>query len=107
MLSGVHQTDDYAPQNIVAKNTGPASTLPRVEDLLTGIGSIDAVIKSEYDKLVAATQKQTVANVAPVAAQTQEDPQGEQPGKPPIPGKGADITKKQNAFPPNVGWWSA
>jgi hypothetical protein len=107
MLSGIHQADDYAPQNEVLKNTGPASTLPRLEDLLTGVPSIDAVIKSEYNKQVAAGQKQ-IASVAPQQpSQTPAAPQGEQPGQPPVPGKGADMLKKRNAFPPNVGWWSA
>jgi len=106
LLSGIHQADDYSPQNVVAKNTGPASTLPRLEDLLTGVASIDAVIKSEYDKLVAATQKQVTSTVPAQSAQSGVIP-SEQPAPPNVPGQGADMTKKKSAYPANVGWWSA
>jgi hypothetical protein len=107
LLSGIHQADDYSPQNILPKNTGAASTLPRIEDLLTGVASIDAIIKSEYDKLVAAGQKQITDTVPPQPVQAPAIPQNQKPGQPQVPGQGADITKKKSAFPPNVGWWSA
>jgi hypothetical protein len=104
LLSGIHQEEDYAPQNMVAKNTGPASTLPRLEDLLTGIGSIDAVIKSEYDKLVSSTQKEVAATVPQPSVATQPTSQN---GNTQTPSPTADITKKSKAFPPNIGFWSA
>jgi len=104
MLSGIHQADDYAQQSAVQRNTGAANNLPRLEELLTGIPTIDEVIRAEYDKL--ATQKQKMAEVAQ-QVETPATTQGEKPGPAPIPGQGSSIMNKSSEFSANTGWWSA
>lgn len=98
------QGGGYAQQNLIPKNTGGASNLPRLEDLLTGIPTIDEVIRTEYDKL--ATQKQKMAEV-PQQVETPATAQEEKPGTAPIPGQGSSIMNKSSEFSANTGWWSA
>jgi hypothetical protein len=98
MLSGIHQVDDYAPQNLVPKNIGGASNLPRLEDLLTGIPTIDEVIRTEYEKL--ANQQQQMSDVAK-QVETPAAPQASSPAS------GTSIVGKPSAFPANTSWWSA
>jgi len=104
MLSGIHQADQYAVQNIVPRNMGAASDLPRLEDLLTGIPTIDEVIRNEYAKL--ANQQQKMSD-AVQQVETPATTQGENPGPAPILGQGSSIMKNSSAFPSNTGWWSA
>jgi len=97
-FSAMPQGDGYAQQNLIPKNTGGASNLPRLEDLLTGIPTIDEVIRTEYDKL--ANQKQQMSDVA----QQVETPAAPQASS---PEGGTSMMGNSSAFPANTGWWSA
>jgi hypothetical protein len=97
-FSAMPQGDGYAQQNLIPKNTGGASNLPRLEELLTGIPTIDEVIRTEYDKL--ANQKQQMSDVA----QQVETPAAPQASS---PESGTSIVGKPSAFPANTSWWSA
>ena len=83
---------------------GAASSLPRLEELLTGIPTIDEVIRAEYDKLASQKEEQMAAVNQ---AQPTEQPQANQGDQDPVPGQGSSIMKNSSAFPANTGWWSA
>jgi hypothetical protein len=103
MFSGIQQADSYAQQSAGQKNTMADNNLPRLEELLTGIPTIDEVIRAEYAKL--ATQKQKMAEL-PQQVETSATTQGEKPGPAPIPGQGSSIMNS-SSFPASTAWWSA